>query len=340
VLLRDAAAETRARDVRHKVFLYLLEQFTLLDVVGPLQVFAAADELLVARGGVPAYKAQLYGAQAGAVASASGVVFQVDAVPQRLGQAPGSLIFVGGSQGLLRLDAQGARRDPASDWTRDNLHRFARVASVGKDAFLLVHSARARSRPLATRSEDRGQQSGPLQPRAVLQPQRWMSVNASVGMELALAMVHSDLGEGVALEIAETLAQAYGRRILVRLGGSFTNESNADRRLDDLHSWIEEHLREPLSVPRLAKQMAMTPRTFARHYERATGGTPAQAVLRLRLERACMLIASSPNLTLKAISLQCGFSSEEVMRRAFLRCLHLSPKAYRRELLEEAAAST
>jgi len=326
---RGRAAESRAPVLRHKVFLYLLEQFVLLDVVGPLQVFAAADEMLVARGGLPAYKVQLYASGSGTVTSSSGVALSAEAPPRRLGQSPGSLIVVGGSQGLFLADSKTGRHASAYGWIRANAHRFGRVASVGKDAFLLVHSVRAKSPPFEARPVARDLRGDALPMRPTGPLQRWMSVNASVGVELALAMVGNDLGEGVAMAIAARLADAYGRRLLLQLGGSFINENDADRRLDVLHGWMEAHLREALPVGRLAQQMAMTPRTFARHYERATGETPAQAVLRLRIERARMLVASSPNLTLKAISLQCGFSSEEVMRRAFIRCLGLSPKAYR-----------
>ncbi|RYF75842.1 MAG: helix-turn-helix domain-containing protein [Comamonadaceae bacterium] len=323
--------------MRHKVFLYLLEQFVLIDVVGPLQVFAAADEILVARGGVAAYKAQLYASRAGAVASSSGVLLRADALPGHLAHSAGSLILVGGYQGLLRPDAIGRRRHPAAGWLEANAHRFGRIGSIGKDAYLLVHAARSRFSLFDTGHAERVQKNEIVKPRPSAAPQRWMSANASAGVELALAMVRNDLGENVALEVAASLAEAYGRRILLRLGGSFTSDNHADRRLDALHGWMEDHLREPLPVTRLAEQMAMTPRTFARYYERSTGRTPAQSVLRLRLERACMLIASSPGLTLKAISLQCGFSSEEVMRRAFVRVLHMSPKAYRLDLAEEDA---
>ena len=319
--------------MRHKVFLYLLDQFTLVDAVGPMQVFAAADVILVDRGGTAAYKAQLYAARSGAVTSSCGVTLRADAPSGRLAQSSGSLILIGGYQGLFKPSTMGHGRHPAAGWLKANAHRFDRIGSIGKDAYLLVHSTRARF-AVDANTGGRPQILASPHPAQGAAPQRWMSANASAGIELALAMVRNDLGERVAVEIAEGLAESYGRRLLVRLDGSFTSDSHADQRLDALHAWMEKHLREPLPVARLAHQMAMSPRTFARHYERATGRTPAQSVLWLRLERACMLIASSPGLTLKAISLQCGFSSEEVMRRAFVRCLHRSPKAYRLELLD------
>jgi transcriptional regulator GlxA family with amidase domain len=59
-----------------------------------------------------------------------------------------------------------------------------------------------------------------------------------------------------------------------------------------------------------------------------TFSTPAHAVERIRLEKACRLIEAHRHSN-KAVAVQCGFNSEEVMRRAFMRHLNVSPKGYR-----------
>jgi transcriptional regulator GlxA family with amidase domain len=99
--------------------------------------------------------------------------------------------------------------------------------------------------------------------------------------------------------------------------------------LDRLHEWMKSHIREALPVQRLATQMAMTPRTFARRYLQLTGETPAKAVLRLRLENAALLVCAQPRLNLKTVAEECGFASEEVMRRAFVRRFQMSPSRFR-----------
>lgn len=54
----------------------------------------------------------------------------------------------------------------------------------------------------------------------------------------------------------------------------------------------------------------------------------AHAVEHIRLEKACRLIEAHRHSN-KAVAVQCGFNSEEVMRHVFMRHLNVSPKGYR-----------
>jgi transcriptional regulator GlxA family with amidase domain len=72
----------------------------------------------------------------------------------------------------------------------------------------------------------------------------------------------------------------------------------------------------------------MTERSFLRRYRQATGLTPARAVEQLRVEAARQALGE-PGLSIKRIARDCGFGSEETMRRSFLRVLSVSPQAYR-----------
>jgi transcriptional regulator GlxA family with amidase domain len=72
----------------------------------------------------------------------------------------------------------------------------------------------------------------------------------------------------------------------------------------------------------------MSERSFSRNYLEATGLTPARAVERLRVEAARRLLSES-RLPVKRIAQQCGFGSEETMRRSFLRMLAATPQDYR-----------
>ena len=95
---------------------------------------------------------------------------------------------------------------------------------------------------------------------------------------------------------------------------------SAEDEFGALHDWINRHLADDISLPRLADQAGMSERSFSRHYAEATGLTPARAVERLRVEAARRLLSES-RLPVKRISQRCGFGSEETMRRSFLRVL-------------------
>jgi transcriptional regulator GlxA family with amidase domain len=304
-----------------KVFLLLLEDFVLVDALGPLQVFAAADDRLLASGGERRYRAELHALRPETISSANNVPIPAAPAPLRLPQSAGTLVLVGGAHPLPGplLPDHGL----AFQWLVLNLSRFRRLASIGQDAFLLAQRARSQqgARRLGVSVLEGASK--------VIDATRWMSVNAGTGLELALAIVRDDLGEEFALAVAGQLADTYGRRSLLPLGGSFSTVPSSDHRLDRLHDWIRSNIREFLPVRSLATQMAMTPRTFSRHYLQLTGETPAKAVLRLRLEGAALLVCAQPRLSLKTVAQECGFASEEVMRRAFVRRFQMSPSRFR-----------
>ena len=83
-----------------------------------------------------------------------------------------------------------------------------------------------------------------------------------------------------------------------------------------------------LSVPALAKRVGKSPRHLTRVFRKELGIAPAEAVEQLRLEAARRALQQSP-ASLEEVAARCGFGSAEVLRRAFLRALHVTPSAYR-----------
>ena len=148
-------------------------------------------------------------------------------------------------------------------------------------------------------------------------------------MDLALALVEEDEGREIALAVARQLVL-----FLKRPGGQsqFSAQltlQTADREpLRALQRWITEHLDGDLSVEALARRVAMSDRNFSRVFARELGVTPARFVLRARIEAARRRLEESSDGVDK-IAAECGFGSAEVLRRTFLRTLHVTPSAYR-----------
>ncbi|HIP80332.1 MAG TPA: helix-turn-helix domain-containing protein, partial [Kiloniellaceae bacterium] len=99
-------------------------------------------------------------------------------------------------------------------------------------------------------------------------------------------------------------------------------------KIEDLQRWIANNIAADLSVPALAARAGMSPRTFARSFTREAGQTPARYVEAQRLEAARRWLEQSED-PVERIAIAAGFSSAEIMRRAFLRNLGVSPNAYR-----------
>ena len=300
----------------------------LLDVTGPLQVFASANDIVVGAGGARPYTLRVVAPGGGITASAGlGIV----TLPLPSAGAPLDTLMVAGGEGV-----EAAAADPAVvDWVRARARKARRTASVCTGAFLLAASGVLDGRRAATHWSFCAELTRRF-PAVRVEPDPifvrdgpvWTSAGVTAGIDLALALVERDLGSAVALAVARYLVV-----FLKRPGGQaqFSTALSlqaAEDKFGRFHEWIDAHLADDLSLPVLADQAGMSERSFSRRYAAATGLTPARAVERLRVEAARRLLAES-RAPVKRISQRCGFGSEETMRRSFLRLLAATPQDYR-----------
>jgi len=86
-----------------------------------------------------------------------------------------------------------------------------------------------------------------------------------------------------------------------------------------------------LGLQVLAKESGYSRVHFVRMFRAATGYTPHNYLLKLRVDRVCELLAT-PTLSLTDIALECGFSSHSHLSRVFRQVLGATPSEYRRSL--------
>jgi transcriptional regulator GlxA family with amidase domain len=301
----------------------------LLDVTGPLQVFASANDLVADAGGTPPYVLRVVAKGGQGVTASAGLAIAASPLP-RIG-APLDTLMVAGGPGV---DAAAADL-VLIKWVRERAKKARRVASVCTGAFLLAASGVLDGRRAATHwscCAELARRFPALHvecdPIFVRDGPVWTSAGVTAGIDLALALVEEDLGRTVALAVARYLVV-----FLKRPGGQaqFSTALSlqaAEDKFGALHDWIVRHLADDISLPVLASQAGMSERSFSRRYAEATGLTPVHAVERLRVEAARRLLSES-RLPVKRISQRCGFGSEETMRRSFLRLLATTPQDYR-----------
>lgn len=313
-----------------RVELVAFPHVQMLDLTGPMQVFVSANDALLQSGRSPAYALRVVANGAMPITASSGLQLACESLPAGASEAVDTLLISGGP------GVHAACEDAVLvDWLRDRAATARRVASVCTGAFLLAASGmlderRATthwsfSRELAAKYPKVRVEADPI---FVRDGDVWTSAGVTTGIDLALAMVEADLGRDIALDVARYLVV-----YLKRPGGQAQFSATlsmqmADNQFGVLHAWIVEHLTQDLSLPVLADQVAMSPRSFSRRYHEATGTTPARAVERLRVEQACRLLLES-TLPVKRIAQRCGFGSEETLRRSFQRLLATSPQDYR-----------
>ena len=174
-------------------------------------------------------------------------------------------------------------------------------------------------------------------PRVVLDPnvlyvdegQVLTSAGSSAGIDACLHVVAKDYGAETANLVARTLVSSPHRSggqaqfILQPVPGKEA------RGLGKLMQWASQHLSEPITVPHLAKRVAMSERSLLRHFFAQTGTTPKAWLLQARVRRAQQLLETS-GLPLEDVSSACGFHSSETFRATFRRIARVSPSTYRK----------
>lgn len=304
----------------------------ILDVMGPLEVFGSASRLLAARanGPIEAYRVEVVATRAGTLRCSSGMRLVADRSLRSV-RGVDTLLVAGGTGTAAALrDAELVR------WVRGMAPRVRRLGSVCSGSFVLAEAGLLDGRRAtthwewcATLAERYPAVTVASDPIFVRDGKIYTSAGVTAGMDLALALVEEDHGRELALEVARQLVM-----FLRRPGGQsqFSAQlaaQTADREpLRDLQTWIGEHPEADLSVPALARRVAMSPRNFARVFTREVGMTPARFVESVRVEAARRRLEESAS-GVDSVAAACGFGTAESMRRAFLRIVRVPPAAYR-----------
>lgn len=100
------------------------------------------------------------------------------------------------------------------------------------------------------------------------------------------------------------------------------------RQVQPVLAFAASHREDDLSLTALAERAGLSAFHLHRLFSAAAGETPKQFTLRLRLERAALLLLRDEESVLN-VALECGFESHESFSRAFRRRYGTTPRQYR-----------
>lgn len=129
--------------------------------------------------------------------------------------------------------------------------------------------------------------------------------------------------------------EALARAVTVGLLERMRDQTRAERvavvpeGISRAAQWLEKHFTTKVAIAKLAGQAGLSPRHFARSFLQATGYTPHNYMLRLRLCRARELIQQAAGgICLKEIAQSCGFYDQTHFGRHFRRMFGTTPAAF------------
>ena len=306
----------------------------LIDLSGPLQVFATACRVAAAVGleqPQPLYEIAVFSSAGGPLLTSAGLSVMTAPLSALEDLPIDTLIAPGGSVGeVFEADPQLVAAIVR------HAGRARRVCSVCTGVFLLAGAGLLNGRRVTTHWDWalRLQQQYPAievdpEPIFIQSDNIWTSAGVTAGIDLALALVEQDYGHKLAIAVARQMVM-----FIKRPGGQsqfsvpLVSQSSENARFAELHAWIAANLKHDLRVENLASRVNMSARTFARTYVAEQGRTPAKTVEAMRLEAACRALEES-DLPLKRIADETGHGEEQNLRRVFQRQLGISPVQYR-----------
>jgi len=216
--------------------------------------------------------------------------------------------------------------------------RGARIASICSGAFVLAATGLLDGQRVAThwRHADALRRA---YPRVVVDSdvlyvdggQLLTSAGSAAGIDLLLHVISSDFGAEAANLVA--------RRLVVpphRSGGQaqFVVRPVPDSPpvpglgLSPLLDRVRADPAQRWTVPRLAREAAMSERTFLRRFVEATGRSPGDWLAEVRTEEPRRLLETTP-LGIEQIARLAGFGAAATLRHHFKRATALAPREYR-----------
>lgn len=155
------------------------------------------------------------------------------------------------------------------------------------------------------------------------------SAGAAAGLDLCVHMVRRDHGAAVAAQAARISVMPLERESHQAQHVVHAPPAGDGSSLEPLLRWLDRNPHEPLSLARLARRAAMSPRNLSRRFRQQVGTTPARWVTTVRIRRAQELLETT-SLPVERIAADVGFGSTATFRDRFQRAVGTSPQAYRR----------
>jgi transcriptional regulator GlxA family with amidase domain len=309
----------------HLVVMVLFDCVQLLDVTGPLEVFAAAND--------QGARYRLLTASCGGreVVTTAGARLAADAALEEFTGKVGTLIVPG------RSDWRAAVSDASLIAGISRLAGFSRrVASVCAGAFPLAATGLLDGRRAATHwclARELAEHFPHVQVDAdsifVRDGKIISSAGVTSGIDLALSLVEEDFGPDVARAAAKYLVVFMARpggqsQFSVRQAARQPRHRLVRQMLDDVTADpAADH-----SLEAVAGRAGVSVRQLTRLFRAETGMTVTRFVEQIRIEAAQGLLESGTD-SLDVVARRSGFGSEETLRRAFQRACGVTPGTYR-----------
>jgi len=299
----------------------------ILDVTGPMQVFASLNE----RVQYEHYRITLVGTEEDSATATCGLQMTTVNFNTVAPETIDTLVIAGGNGTL-----EAAENHALIAWVKKSAETAQRVCSVCTGTFILAAAGLTTGKRVSTHW-NYAKKLEAMYPSTIVTMDAiyvrdgnlWSSAGVTAGIDMTLALIEEDNGHKAAMTIARHLV-VYAHRPgnQSQFSTLLKGQSNTGGKFTQLISWMVENLEQTITVEDMAEKAGMSGRSFQRRFSTEIGVTPAKYLERLRLDSARALLEGSSE-PLKSIAAQSGFVTPVRFIQVFERCLGMSPTAYR-----------
>ncbi|GMK42062.1 AraC family transcriptional regulator [Paenibacillus sp. CCS19] len=152
--------------------------------------------------------------------------------------------------------------------------------------------------------------------------------------------VYRSLREGGAMGAVQAagylqlLFSVYGGKAAGLEGNMERSENGGETLVRQVTHYLSAQFAMPVSIEQMAETLGYNRAYLSRVFKRATGMTPVTFLLRLRIDKARLLLRERPELTVEQIAASVGIPDALYFSKQFKRLYEQSPSSYRRGVLQ------
>ena len=320
--MKSSGGSTRPRTL--DVAFVLVPRFNMMTLTAAIEPMRVANYLAPET----LFEWEYRSAGGGTVTASNGMA--VASAPIETAGGPFDIVVVCGSWGCEHY-----RSPVLFQWLRRQSSRGVTLIALESGVYLLARAGLLRNR-LATTHWSILAGFAEQFPDTLVREQSFTAdgpvmtcAGGTASLDLMLHLIAERHGPQLASEIADQILH-----YPIRLGES-PQRHTMGAATDELHpdvkaaiALIEEHIDEPWPVPQIAARLGISQRQIERLFQRHLGCSVVQFSQLLRLQYARVLLTST-RMSIREVSVACGFNSLSYFSQAFSKCFARRPSEYR-----------